>query len=192
MHKVAVIVGSIRKNSINKKLAGALEKLGEGKLDFQRVQIDDLPLFNQDDEASPTPQVERFKAEIEAADAVLFVTPEHNRSIPAALKNAFDWATRPYGKSAFKGKGAVAIAGTSRGNIGTAVAQQHLKTIAAGHFAALLGRPELYLTFKDGLIEDDGTVTDEKTRAFLQNFMDRFAELIAALDKREVPSAAGS
>jgi len=183
MHKVAVIVGSIRKDSINKKLAGALEKLGEGKLSFQRVRIDDLPLFNQDEESSPTPQVQRFKAEIEAADAVLFVTPEHNRSVPAAMKNAFDWATRPYGKSSFRGKGAAAITGTSRGNIGTAVAQQHLKTIAAPHFTALLGRPELYLTFRDGLIEDDGTVTDEKTRGILQNFVDRFAELIAALDR---------
>ncbi len=183
MHRVAVIVGSIRKDSINKKLAGALEKLGDGKLQFDRVRIDDLPLFNQDDESNPTPEVLRFKGQIEAADAVLFVTPEHNRSIPAAMKNAFDWATRPYGKSAFRGKGAAAVIGTSRGNIGTAVAQQHMKTIAAPHFAALLGRPEAYVTFKDDLIAADGTIADEKTRAFLQGFVDRFAELIAALDK---------
>ena len=95
MHKVAVIVGSIRKDSINKKLATALEKLGAGKLEFTRIRIDDLPLFNQDNEASPTPEVVRMKGEIEASDAILFVTPEHNRSIPAAMKNAFDWASRP-------------------------------------------------------------------------------------------------
>ena len=130
MHKVAVIVGSIRKDSINKKLATALEKLGAGKLEFQRIRIDDLPLFNQDDEASPPPEVVRMKGEIKAADAVLFVTPEHNRSIPAAMKNAFDWGSRPRGQNAWIGKVA-AVIGTSGGSIGTAVAQQHMRTIIA-------------------------------------------------------------
>ena len=105
MHKVAVIVGSIRKDSINKKLAAALEKLGQDKLQFERIRIDDLPLFNQDEESNPTPAVQRMKAEIEAADAVLFVTPEHNRSIPAAMKNAIDWATRPVRQERLQGKG---------------------------------------------------------------------------------------
>ena len=104
VHKVAVIVGSIRRDSINRKLAGALAKLAEGKLDMEILRIDDLPLFNQDDEASPTPPVTRFKDAVKAADAVLFVTPEHNRSIPAAMKNAIDWATRPSGQSALRGK----------------------------------------------------------------------------------------
>lgn len=183
MPKVAVIVGSIRKDSLNKKLAGALEKLGGGKLQFQRVRIDDLPLFNQDDEANPTPAVIRMKGEIESAAAVLFVTPEHNRSIPAAMKNAIDWATRPSGKSALKGKVA-AIIGTSRGAVSTAVAQQHLRTILSGHFIALLGSPEAYVQFKDGLIDDEGNVSDEKTEKFLQGFIDKFAELIGALAKK--------
>jgi chromate reductase, NAD(P)H dehydrogenase (quinone) len=182
MHKVAVIVGSIRKDSINKTLAGALEKLAEGKLDMRRVAIDDLPLFNQDNEASPAPEVTRLKQAIAASDAVLFVTPEHNRSIPAALKNAIDWATRPYGTSALRGK-VGAITGASKGNISTAVAQQHLKSIVGPHLTALLGSPELYVNFKDGMIDAEGDVTDEATRKHFISFLDKFAALTAALAK---------
>jgi chromate reductase, NAD(P)H dehydrogenase (quinone) len=182
MRKVAVIVGSIRKDSINKKLARALGKLAEGKLLFEDVRIDDLPLFNQDDETHPPPQVARFKGQIAAADGVLFVTPEHNRSIPSAMKNAFDWGTRPYGQNVWNGKVA-AVIGTSRGAIATAVAQQHMKSIAAPHFRALLGQPEAYVQFKDGLIDDDGNIGAEDTRKFLQGFVDRFAELVGAFAK---------
>ncbi len=181
MHKVAVMVGSIRKDSLNKKLAGALEKLARGKLELERVRIDDLPLFNQDNESSPTPEVTRLKKQISDADAVLFVTPEHNRSIPAAMKNAIDWATRPPAQSAFKGKGAAAVIGTSRGRISTAVAQQHLRTILSGHFGALLGSPEAYVQFQDCLIDEAGNVSDEKTEKFLQTFIDNFAALIGAM-----------
>jgi chromate reductase len=177
MHKVAVIVGSIRKDSINRALAGALAKLAAGKLEFDAVKIDDLPLFNQDNEASPTPAVTRIKTQIAAADGVLFITPEHNRSIPAALKNAIDWATRPYGTSALRGK-AGAIIGTSRGGIATAVAQSHLRTIVGSHLVALLGSPEAYVQFKDGLIDDAGNVADEASKKFLQGFIDSFANLI--------------
>ncbi len=182
MPKVAVIVGSIRKESINKKLANALERLGSARLQFERVRIDDLPLFNQDEENSPTPAVTRIKEQIAAADAVLFVTPEHNRSIPAAMKNVIDWSTRPSGTSALKGKVA-AVIGTSRGKISTAAAQMHLKTILGEHFIALLGNPAAYVNFTDGLIDDEGTVTDEKTRKFLQNYIDRFADLVTANPK---------
>ena len=182
MHKVAVIVGSIRKDSINKRLAGALAKLAEGKLVFDTVRIDDLPLFNQDDEASPTPAVTRIKIQIAASDGVLFVTPEHNRSIPAALKNAIDWATRPHGTSAFKGKPG-AIIGTSRGGIATAVAQSHLRTIVGSHLVALLGSPEAYVQFKDGLIDEAGHIADEGSKKFLQGFIDSFAKLIDGMAK---------
>ena len=177
MHKVAVIVGSIRKDSINRKLAGALARLAEGKLDFDYVKIDDLPLFNQDDEANPTPEVTRIKTQIAASDGVLLVTPEHNRSIPAALKNAIDWATRPHGTTAFKGT-AGAIIGASRGNISTAVAQSHLRVIMAAHLGVILGAPETYVNFKDGLIDDLGNVTDERTKALLQGFVGNFAKLV--------------
>jgi len=180
MHKVAVIVGSIRKDSINKKLAGALAKLAEGKLAFDYVKIDDLPLFNQDNETSPTPEVTRNKAQIAAADGLLFLTPEHNRSIPAAMKNAIDWATRPHGTSAFRGKPG-AIIGASRGGIATAIAQSHLRVILAGHLVATLGTPEAHVQFKDGLIDDSGNVTDETTKKFLQGFVDNFVKLVAAI-----------
>ncbi len=182
MHRVAVIVGSIRKDSINRKYARALMKLAEGKLDCREIRIDDLPLFSQDDEASPAPSVIRFKGELEAADAVLFVTPEHNRSIPAAMKNAIDWATRPPAKSSFRGKVA-ALTGASRGRISTAVAQQHLRAILNGHFIALLGNPEVFLNFTDDLFGEDGTVRDETTKKLLTTFVESFARLVDALAK---------
>jgi chromate reductase, NAD(P)H dehydrogenase (quinone) len=180
MRKVAVIVGSIRRDSINKRLADALEKLGAGKLGFERVRIDDLPLFNQDRESDPIPDVLRVREQIAAADGLLFVTPEHNRSIPAAMKNVIDWASRPSGQSKLRGK-VCAITGASRGSIRTAVAQSHLRTILIGHVAALQGRPEAFVQFKDGLIDDDGNVTDEATRKILLSFMDEFAKLVDAL-----------
>ncbi len=183
MHKVAVIVGSIRKDSINRKLADALAKLAEGRLMFDIVRIDDLPLFNQDDEASPAPSVTRIKAQIASADGVLFVAPEHNRSIPSAMKNAIDWATRPRGTSAFSGK-VGAIIGTSRGGIATAIAQSHLRTILSGHMAALLGSPEAYVQFKDGLIGEDGAIADEASKTFLQGFVDKFARLVEAMAEK--------
>jgi chromate reductase, NAD(P)H dehydrogenase (quinone) len=177
MRKVAVIVGSIRKDSINKTLARALAKLADGKLVFDTVQIDDLPLFNQDNEAAPTAAVIRMKAQIKAADAILFVTPEHNRSIPAALKNAIDWASRPPKDSALVGK-VGAIIGASRGRISTAVAQSHLKTIIGSHLHAVLGVPEAYIQFTDTLIDADANVTDESAKKVMTRFIENFTRLV--------------
>lgn len=180
MYEVAVIVGSIRKDSINRKLARALEKLAEGKLVFRWIRIDDLPLLNQDVADTPGAEVLRFKSEVEQCDAVLFVTPEHNRAVPAALKNAFDWGTRPRGRDSWNGKPA-AIIGTSGGTLATALAQQNLRTMASGHVTALLGAPAAFIRYRDGLFEPDGTITDDKTRAFLQTFVDSFATLVERL-----------
>ena len=141
MHKVAVIVGSIRKDSINKKLATALEKLGAGKLEFQRIRIDDLPLFNQDDEASPPPEVVRMKGEIKAADAVLFVTPEHNRSIPAAMKNAFDWASRPLRQERLDRQGRRGDRDVAAARSGRRSRSSTCEDHRRPHFIALLGSP---------------------------------------------------
>jgi chromate reductase len=182
MHSVAVIVGSIRRESINKKLARALAKLADGKLTFDTVRIDDLPLFNQDDEANPTPAVTRIKTQIKAADGILFVTPEHNRSIPAALKNAIDWASRPSKDSAFKGKAGATI-GTSRGRLSTALAQSHLRTIAGCQLDAMLTLPEVYITFTDTLIDVDANVTDETVRKLLARFIDGLERLIDRMAK---------
>ena len=175
--KVAVIVGSNRLDSINRKLAQALAKLGRAKFDAGFAQIDDLPIYNQDHEADLPKPVARFKAEIAAADAVLFVTPEHSRSIPAVLKNAIDWGARPWGQNSWTGKVA-AVTGASIGAVGTAVAQAHLKNILAAQ-GVLVAPGEAYITFKPDLIDAEGNVTDESTRAFLQGFVDQFATLVA-------------
>lgn len=177
MRKVAVIVGSIRAESINKKLARALAKLAEGRLEFDTVRIDDLPLFNQDNETSPPPPVVRIKTQIRSADGILFVTPEHNRSIPAALKNAIDWASRPPRESAFAGK-VGAIIGTSRGRLSTALAQSHLRVIAGCQLDAMLTLPETYINFTDTLIDVDANVTEETTKKLLTRFLDGLAQLV--------------
>ena len=171
--KVAVINGSLRKDSINKKLALAIAKLAAGKLDLKLVDIADLPLYNQDLEASFPAAVTRVKNEIEAADAVLFVTPEHSRSIPAALKNVIDWVARPYGKSNWLDKPG-ALVGTSVGPIGTAVAQEHLRAVALSQGIALLGRPEVYFQYKEGVFDADHTVTDPQAKQVLVGFVDAF------------------
>jgi len=175
--KVAVVVGSNRRDSINRKLAQALIRLGAAKFDASIARIDDLPIYNQDHEADLPKPVARFKAEIAAADAILFVTPEHNRSIPAVLKNAIDWGTRPWGQNSWTRK-VVAVTGASIGAIGTAVAQNHLKAILLSQ-GTLVAGGETFITFKDGLIDEAGSITDEATRKFLQGFVDQFAALAA-------------
>jgi chromate reductase, NAD(P)H dehydrogenase (quinone) len=175
--KVAVINGSLRKDSINKKLALAIAKLAAGKLDLKLIDISDLPLYNQDLEADFPAAATRVKNEVEAADAVLFVTPEHNRSIPAALKNVIDWVGRPHGKSSWVGKPG-AIVGTSGGQISTAVAQTHLRSIALTQGVAVLPRPEIYFLYKDGVFDAEHNVTDAHAKQILQGFVDAFASWV--------------
>jgi chromate reductase, NAD(P)H dehydrogenase (quinone) len=172
---IVVFVGSIRKQSINLKLAKALIKLAPQELHFEFAKLDDLPLFNQDHDQNPPPEVERVKAQVKSAVGILFVTPEHNRSLPTALKNVIDWVSRPYGKSLWPGKPA-AIAGASVGTIGTAVAQAHLRSMLGYLDVPTMGQPELYIRFTDGLITEGGDVTNESTRKFLQTFMDTYAK----------------
>ena len=176
--KVAVVVGSLRKESINRKLALAIGKLAAGKLDLKLVDIADLPLFNQDLEADYPAAAQRVKAEVAGADAVLFVTPEHNRSIPAAMKNVIDWVSRPYGTSKWNGKPG-AIVGTSGGQVGTAVAQEHLRSILVAQGVALLGRPEVYFVYKDGVFDADHAVTDPAAKKVLDGFVEAFAGWVA-------------
>jgi chromate reductase len=171
--KVAILVGSLRKESINLKLAKALVKLGQGKFEAKFLQIGDLPLYNQDLEADFPQEALRLKSEIRDADAVLFVTPEFNRGMPGPLKNAIDWASRPYGKNAFAGKPA-AICGASPGAIGTACAQHNLRPTLGYLDISLMGQPELYLQFKEGLIDAEGNIGSDETKKFLQGFADKF------------------
>jgi chromate reductase len=174
---LAVVVGSNRRDSINRKLAQGIAKLAEGRFDVKFAQIDDLPVYNQDHESDPPASVTRLKNDIEAADALLFVTPEHNRSIPTVLKNAIDWGSRPYGQSVWGGKTAF-VTGTTPGAIGTALAQETLRTML--NFLGVITLPaEAYITFKPGLIDDAGRITDQSTQKFLQGFVDKLATLTA-------------
>jgi chromate reductase len=171
--RIAVVIGSLRKDSINRKLALALAALGPKDFTFEHVRIDDLPLFNQDHEKEPTDAVKRLKSEISAAQGVIFVTPEYNRSIPGVLKNAIDQGSRPYGQSAWAGKPAGVI-GTSGGQIGSAMAQQHLRNVLAYLDMPTLGQPEAFIQFKEGLVDEKGHVTVDATRQFLQKWMDAY------------------
>ncbi|TCL65225.1 NAD(P)H-dependent oxidoreductase [Rhizobium sp. BK251] len=172
--KVAVIVGSAREASLNRLLALTMTRLAKQDIEFDWVRINDLPLFDQDIlDRGPPAEVERLKAHIRRADALLFVTPEHNRSISAMLKNAIDWASRPLGASAWAGKPA-AIAGASYGRIGTAAAQQHLRAILGCLDVYVMGQPEAFIHLYPGLVTPEGEVTNEETRLFLQRYMDRF------------------
>ena len=186
--QLAVIVGSNRRQSINRRLAQALAKLGAERFEARFLRIDDLPMYNQDNEGNLPPEVVRFKSELEHADSVLILTPEHDRSIPAVLKNAVDWGARPWGKNSWAGKPAF-ITGTSPGAIGSAIAQQHLRAVMVSLGAILLGG-EAYITFKPNLIDADGSIGDDSTRNFLQGFVDRFADLVTRLAQPRAERAA--
>jgi len=171
-YQIAVVVGSLRKDSFNRKLAGAIVKLAPSDFSFKQVQIGDLPLYNQDDDASPAESVKRLKREITASQGLLFVTAEYNRSIPGVLKNAIDHASRPYGQSAWAGKPAGVI-GVSVGATGTAMAQQHLRNVLGYLDVPTLGQPEIFIQAKDGLFDEAGDI-GAASKKFLQNWMDRY------------------
>jgi chromate reductase len=172
-YKVGYFVGSLAAQSINRLLATALVKLAPAGLEMTEISFKDLPLYSYDYDANYPSVATEFKSAIAAADAVLFVTPEYNRSIPGGLKNAIDWASRPYGKNAFTRKPSAFI-GTSPGKIGTAVAQQHLRSILSFCNSPQMNSIEAYIQFEKGLITEDGEVTNEETREFLRNYLVEF------------------
>ncbi|RZI86787.1 MAG: NADPH-dependent oxidoreductase [Rubrivivax sp.] len=178
--KIAVVVGSLRKESFNLKLAHALAKLAPAELAFQHLRIDDLPLYNQDDDGQPPESVKRLKSEIQSAQGLLFLTPEYNRSIPGVLKNALDHASRPYGQNAWAGKPGGVI-GASIGTSGTALAQQHLRNVLAYLDVPLLNQPEAFIQVKDGFFGADGAIANEDSRKFLQKWIDRYAAWVKKL-----------
>jgi chromate reductase len=171
-YNIAVIVGSLRKDSFNRKLANAIAKLAPSEFTFKQVQIGDLPLYNQDDDTNQADSVKRLKNEIKAAQGLLFVTPEYNRSMPGVLKNAIDHASRPYGQSVWAGKPA-GVLGASVGVIGTALVQQHLRNVLAYLDVPTLGQPEVFIQVKDGLFDEAGNIGAD-SKQFLQNWMDRY------------------
>ena len=170
--KIAVIVGSLRRDSFNRQLADALAKLAPSDFLFTQMSIDKLPLYNQDEDAAPAEPVVRLKAQIAAAQGLLFVTPEYNRSIPGVLKNAIDHASRPYGRSAWAGKPA-GVLGVSVGAIGTSMAQQHLRNILAYLDVPTLGQPEAFIHATNGLFDSAGEL-GESQKKFLKAWMVRY------------------
>jgi chromate reductase, NAD(P)H dehydrogenase (quinone) len=172
-YQIAVVVGSLRRDSYNRKLANAVAKLAPPDLSFKHLKIDDLPLYNQDDDANQAAPVKRLKAEISAAQGLLFLTPEYNRSIPGVLKNAIDHASRPYGQSAWAGKPG-GVMGASVGAVGTAVAQQHLRSVLAYLDVPTLGQPEVFIQVTEGLFDPSGGIGKADTRKFLQEWMNRY------------------
>lgn len=171
-YPIAVLVGSLRRDSLNRKLATAVARLAPAEFSFKQLDIGDLPLYNQDDDTHQAESVVRLKAEIAAARGLLFVTPEYNRSIPGVLKNALDHASRPYGQSAWAGKPG-GVLGVSVGAAGTCMAQQHLRNILACLDVPVLGQPEAFIQAKDGLFDPAGDIA-QGSKEFLLGWMDRY------------------
>lgn len=169
-YKVGYFVGSLSSTSINRRLAQALTRLAPPELQLVEIPIKDLPVYSQDYDADYPPVARTFKQAIADCDALLFVTPEFNRSIPGGLKNAIDWASRPWGQNYLAHKPSGVI-GTSPGAIGTAVAQSQLRGVLCYCNSPLMNTVEAYIHFKEGLITADGEVTNESTREFLRNYM---------------------
>jgi chromate reductase len=179
---IAVIVGSLRKDSINRKVANALAELAPAALKLSIVDIGHLPIYNQDGDENPPAAWTEFRERINAADAILFVTPEHNRSVPAALKNAIDVGSRPYGKSAWSGKPG-AVVSASPGGIGGFGANHHLRQSLVFLNVPAMAQPEAYLGGADKLFDAHGKLADDGTRKFLENFMQAYASWITANSK---------
>lgn len=171
--KISMIVGSLRRDSVNRRLATAIERLAPAEFSFHDIRIDDLPLYNQDMDPTPVESVVRLKSELSASQGFLFVTPEYNRSIPGVLKNAIDLASRPYGKSAWSGKPA-GILSASIGAMGGAMAQQHLRNVMAFLDVPTMGQPEAFLQIKDGFFDSEGNLANADTKKFLQAWMDKY------------------
>jgi chromate reductase, NAD(P)H dehydrogenase (quinone) len=175
--RVGYFVGSLSSTSINRKLSKTLIRLAPAQLELTEITYSKLPLYSPDFDKDYPPVAREFKATIAAVDAVLFVTAEYNRSIPGSLKNAIDWASRPWGQNSFTRKPSGVIS-TSPGKIGTAVGQQHLRSILSFCNSPQMNSPEAYIQFTPGLIDDEGVVADATTEEFLRNYMDEFCGFI--------------
>jgi len=176
-YNVGYLVGSLAKASINRQLAMALIRLAPRELQLTEIPIKDLPLYSYDYDADFPPAARAFKHALAKVDAVMFVTPEYNRSIPGCLKNAIDWASRPYGQNSFRRKPS-AVIGCSTGKLGTAIAQQHLKGVLSFCNSPQMNAPEAYIQLHAGLLTENAEVTDEKTEEFLRGYMVEFRDFI--------------
>lgn len=176
-YTVGYLIGSLARESINRKLCRALVRLAPDALNMQEIPFSDLPLYSYEYDEDYPAVARTFKEALAAADAVLFVTPEYNRSIPGSLKNAIDWGSRPYGENSFTRKPS-AVIGASPGKIGTAVAQQHLRSILGYCNSPQMNSVEAYIQFTPGLVTDDGEVTNDSTEKFLRKYMEEWYDFI--------------
>lgn len=177
-YKVGYFVGSLSSTSINRELSKALIRLAPDDLEFTEIQIADLPLYSPDYDSDFPPEARALKKAIAASDAILFITPEYNRSIPGALKNAIDWASRPWGENSFD-QMAAAVIGTSEGQIGTAMAQQSLRGVLSYCNARQMTAPEAYIRYSPEIFPGDGVVADQSTKRFLTKYMEEFRIYVA-------------
>lgn len=189
-YKIGYFVGSLASGSINRVLAKALVKLAPEELEFTEIPIKDLPLYSYDYDADFPPEGRALKEAIEAADGILFVSPEYNRSIPGALKNAIDWGSRPWGTNSFARK-PTGIIGASPGSIGTAVMQSSMRAVLSFLDAPQLNAPEAYVKYDPAIFGDDGEVKDESTAKFLRHYMDEYAAFVARVLAANAPGHIG-
>src|SRR5688572_8678368 len=189
-HKIGYFVGSLSSTSINRTLSKALLKLAPDDLEFTEIPIRDLPLYSQDYDADFPEPARALKQAIEASDAILFISPEYNRSIPGALKNAIDWGSRPWGSNSFAMK-PTGIIGASPGGIGTAVMQSSMRSVLSFLDAPQLNSPEAYITFSADVFGDDGEVRDEATAGFLRHFMEEFDAFVQRVLSANAPGHIG-
>jgi len=189
-HRIGYLIGSLAHDSINRVVATALVKLAPPSLEMVEIPIRDLPLYNRDDELDPVPAVTEFKAAIEHAEGLLIVSPEYNRSIPGALKNAIDWGSRPWGHNSFARK-PTGIIGASTGAIGTAVMQSSMRSVLSFLNAPQLNAPEAYLTYRPEMFGSDGAVEDEGTRTFLQHYIEEYAAFVERVLSLTAPGHVG-
>lgn len=189
-HKIGYFVGSLATGSINRTLATALIKLAPGNLEFTEIPIKDLPLYSYDYDADFPPAGRALKEAIEGSDGILFVSPEYNRSIPGALKNAIDWGSRPWGTNSFARK-PTGIIGASPGGIGTAVMQSSMRSVLSFLDAPQLNAPEVYIQFKPEVFSQDGEIKDESTAKFLRHYMDEYAAFVERVLAANAPGHIG-
>jgi len=189
-HQIGYFVGSLSSTSINRTLSKALIRLAPDTLEFTEIPIRDLPLYSQDYDADYPPAGRALKQAVEAADGILFISPEYNRSIPGALKNAIDWGSRPWGTNSFARKPA-GIIGASPGNIGTAVMQSSMRAVLSFLDAPQLNSPEAYVKFSPDAFGDDGEVRDEGTEKFLRHYMDEYCAFVQRVLAANAPGHIG-
>jgi chromate reductase len=189
-YKIGYFVGSLAKGSINRTLANALIRLAPDDLEFTEIPIKDLPLYSYDYDADFPPEGRALKNAVEGSDGILFVSPEYNRSIPGALKNAIDWGSRPWGTNSFARK-PTGIIGASPGSIGTAVMQSSMRAVLSFLDAPQLNAPEAYVKFNPGVFADDGTVTDDGTAKFLRHYMEEYGAFVERVLAANAPGHIG-